>query len=147
VTGGMERPVIRGSSREETWGSSREQTGARVLAIVPSQLATVLVRGAYLKCVSSWACLQWAPSQLTSAPSHACKSAVWVFLHPVCFCVLGVWKHDTERHMSGGAFPFTSYTEFVVHQVAIRTLRILQWVLLCAQITANPDRKVGRKPW
>jgi hypothetical protein len=44
--------------------------------------------------------------------------------------------------MSGAGFPFTSYMEFVVHHVAIRALLILQWVLLCAQITASPDRKV-----
>jgi hypothetical protein len=78
---------------------------------------------------------------------------VCVYVFDVCMCFgrvrvwcvflcLGCVGDDTGQHMSGAGFPFTSYMEFVVHHVAIRALRILQWVLLCAQITASPDRKV-----
>jgi hypothetical protein len=75
---------------------------------------------------------------------RVCVSCVCVL--GVCFCVWDVWEHDTGQHMSGAGFPFTSYTEFVVHHVARCALRILQWVLLCAQITASPDRKVCLYP-
>ena len=48
-----------------------------------------------------------------------------------------------EHHTNPAAFPFQSYAEFAVHNVVIQAMRILQWVLLCAQVKASALDKMS----
>jgi hypothetical protein len=52
-------------------------------------------------------------------------------------------KLAEELKSRPAAFPFHSYTEFVLHHVILRVLRILQWVLLCVQVSLTPTSKMS----
>ena len=44
---------------------------------------------------------------------------------------------------SPAIFPFKSYAEFAIHRVLLAGLRIVQWALLCSQVTARNEAKMS----